>query len=340
MHLASLVLQFQVEGIGLSLQYAFLDMGFVPLKESPRGCCAPARLKAQINFPLPSRECLGSSNVFVLTKIVVAYHVILNESRSTPLLLFLKDIEKSIVGNQDAYSGLKSKLQNLSDRIIVIGSHTQMSNRKEKFFRCVAECPHIFDDLCNQPNSNWDHLCNIQTGMMKLYFWVGSNRLERDVETPKHSQYYVVTENELEKKLLAGVIPPNEIGVTFDDIGTLETVKDALKELVKLPFQRPEFFGKGQLTKNLCVIAAHCPIREILGKEEKVVMKFFNINVSPTPLKGLFIQGPVFALGRVEVQMSLLLVNCLTSSILGFVGSLFNQSHSFAWSLFTPFACS
>ncbi|KAM3312623.1 hypothetical protein ACQJBY_032468 [Aegilops geniculata] len=59
----------------------------------------------------------------------------------------------------------------------------------------------------------------------------------------------VATENEFEKRLLADVIPPNDIGVTFDDIGALENVKETLKELVMLPLQRPELFCKGQLTK-------------------------------------------------------------------------------------------
>ncbi|GJN25796.1 hypothetical protein PR202_gb13671 [Eleusine coracana subsp. coracana] len=53
-----------------------------------------------------------------------------------------------------------------------------------------------------------------------------------------------------EKALGRCVIPPNDIGVTFDDIGALENVKDTLKELVMLPLQRPELFCKGQLTKN------------------------------------------------------------------------------------------
>jgi SpoVK/Ycf46/Vps4 family AAA+-type ATPase len=48
---------------------------------------------------------------------------------------------------------------------------------------------------------------------------------------------------------LGDVIPPSDIGVTFDDIGALENVKDTLKELVMLPLQRPELFCKGQLTK-------------------------------------------------------------------------------------------
>ena len=62
----------------------------------------------------------------------------------------------------------------------------------------------------------------------------------------------VVTENEFEKKLLADVIPPTDIGVSFDDIGALENVKDTLKELVMLPLQRPDLFCKGQLTKVIC----------------------------------------------------------------------------------------
>ncbi len=45
------------------------------------------------------------------------------------------------------------------------------------------------------------------------------------------------------------MIPPTEIGVRFEDIGALDSVKDTLKELVMLPLQRPELFRKGNLTK-------------------------------------------------------------------------------------------
>lgn len=63
-----------------------------------------------------------------------------------------------------------------------------------------------------------------------------------------------MTENEFEKSLLTDVISSSDIGVTFDDIGALENVKDTLKELVMLPLQRPELFCKGQLTK---VVVCH-----------------------------------------------------------------------------------
>ncbi|KAK6127604.1 hypothetical protein DH2020_038642 [Rehmannia glutinosa] len=68
--------------------------------------------------------------------------------------------------------------------------------------------------------------------------------VQNDSKSSKKSLKDVVTENEFEKRLLADVIPPSDIGVTFDDIGALENVKDTLKELVMLPLQRPELFCK------------------------------------------------------------------------------------------------
>ncbi|KAJ3681380.1 hypothetical protein LUZ60_015869 [Juncus effusus] len=73
--------------------------------------------------------------------------------------------------------------------------------------------------------------------------------MQNDTKSSKKSLKDVATENEFEKRLLADVIPPSDIGVSFDDIGALENVKETLKELVMLPLQRPELFCKGQLTK-------------------------------------------------------------------------------------------
>ncbi|XP_057418734.1 uncharacterized protein LOC130712939 [Lotus japonicus] len=59
----------------------------------------------------------------------------------------------------------------------------------------------------------------------------------------------LVFEDEYEKRLLDNVITPSDIGVSFNDIGALEDVKDTLKKLVMLPIQRPELYTKGKLTK-------------------------------------------------------------------------------------------
>ncbi|KAL6533084.1 hypothetical protein OROMI_027196 [Orobanche minor] len=52
-----------------------------------------------------------------------------------------------------------------------------------------------------------------------------------------------VTDNRFEKTLLPEIIQPAKIGVGFEDMGALQHVKTALKQLVILPMQRPELFS-------------------------------------------------------------------------------------------------
>ncbi|XP_022992485.1 uncharacterized protein LOC111488805 [Cucurbita maxima] len=289
------------------------------------------------------------------------FEVVSNESRNSPLILFVKDIEKAMVGHSDAYSILKGRLENLPGNVVVLGSHTHMDNRKEKSHpggllftkfgsnqtalldlafpdnfgrlhdrnketpkatkqlsrlfpnkvtillpqdeallsewkqqlerdtetlktqanivsirlvlnRIGLDCPNL-DTLCTKDQAltletvekvvGWalsHHFMRSSEVLVKdaklilstesieygLNIWHG---LQSENKSLKKSLKDVVTENEFEKKLLADVIPPGDIGVTFEDIGALENVKDTLKELVMLPLQRPELFCKGQLTK-------------------------------------------------------------------------------------------
>ena len=55
-----------------------------------------------------------------------------NESGKGSLILFLKDIDKSVSGNTEVYVTLKSKLEKLPENVVVIASQTQLDNRKEK----------------------------------------------------------------------------------------------------------------------------------------------------------------------------------------------------------------
>ncbi|KAK8981021.1 hypothetical protein V6N11_059710 [Hibiscus sabdariffa] len=306
---------------------------------------------------------LDSSGGDDVDKLVIneIFEVALNEIKSSPLILFVKDIEKSVAGNSDVYTTLKSKLENLPANVVVIGSHTQMDNRKEKshpgslLFTKFGSNQTALLDLAFPDNFGRLHdrtkeapktmkqvtrlfpnkvMIQLPQDEALLLDW--KQQLERDIETLKaqanvvnirsvlnrsgldcpdleslsikdqnlanesvekvvgwalghhfmrssealvkdaklvissesikygfsilqgiqseskslkKSLKDVVTENEFEKKLLADVIPPSDIGVSFDDIGALETVKDTLKELVMLPLQRPDLFCKGQLTK-------------------------------------------------------------------------------------------
>ncbi|KAG8390360.1 hypothetical protein BUALT_Bualt01G0075400 [Buddleja alternifolia] len=57
----------------------------------------------------------------------------------------------------------------------------------------------------------------------------------------------VPPDNEFEKRIRPEVIPANEIGVTFSDIGALDEIKESLQELVMLPLKRPDLFNGGLL---------------------------------------------------------------------------------------------
>ncbi|KAI5408047.1 hypothetical protein KIW84_054045, partial [Lathyrus oleraceus] len=99
-------------------------------------------------------------------------------------------------------------------------------------------------------NSDVDADAKLVLSCESIQYGIGIlQAIQNESKSLKKSLKDVVTENEFEKRLLGDVIPPSDIGVTFDDIGALENVKDTLKELVMLPLQRPELFCKGQLTK-------------------------------------------------------------------------------------------
>lgn len=306
----------------------------------------------------PEQAGYEDSERFAINELI---EVVSEESKSGPLVVFLKDIEKSMVGSE-SYITLKGKLDSLPSGLLVIGSHTQVDNRKEKshpggllftkfgsnqtalldfafpdnFSRLHdrnKEIPKTMKQLSKLfPNKvtiqlpqdeaqllDWKHHLDrdvetlkakanvlsirsflIRIGMecsdldtisikdqtltsesvdkivgFALSYHLKNRRpeapskdaklvlsgesikhgfdmlqsIQNDTKSSKKSLKDVVTENEFEKRLLVDVIPSNEIGVTFDDIGALENVKDTLKELVMLPLQRPELFCKGQLTK-------------------------------------------------------------------------------------------
>ncbi|KAL7590367.1 hypothetical protein Lser_V15G37660 [Lactuca serriola] len=306
---------------------------------------------------------LDSSSSDDIEKLAISelLEVAIKESRINPLVIFVKDIEKSMLGNPDAYAAFKSKLEKLPGNVVVIASHVQMDNLKEKthsgglvftkfgnnqttlldlafpdsFGRLndkSKESPKALKQVTRLfPNkvtiqtpqdetllSDWkqqldrdtetlkskSNIISIQTVLNRVglgcsdleatcikdqaltnenaekvvgwalshHFMTSSKSFAKntDVVISSESIKYgldilqgtlnesksskktlkdVATENEFEKRLLSEVIPPNDIGVSFDDIGALETVKDTLKELVMLPLQRPELFCKGQLTK-------------------------------------------------------------------------------------------
>ncbi|OMO66999.1 hypothetical protein COLO4_30261 [Corchorus olitorius] len=73
----------------------------------------------------------------------------------------------------------------------------------------------------------------------------GAKKDGENPPAPKAPEY--PPDNEFEKRIRPEVIPANEIGVTFADIGALDETKESLQELVMLPLRRPDLFKGGLL---------------------------------------------------------------------------------------------
>ncbi|KAL0287746.1 UNVERIFIED_CONTAM: hypothetical protein Sradi_7117000, partial [Sesamum radiatum] len=75
---------------------------------------------------------LDSSSADDIEKLAIneLFEVASEESKSAPLILFLKDIEKCLVGNPEAYAAFKIKLDTLPENVVVIASHTQTAERR------------------------------------------------------------------------------------------------------------------------------------------------------------------------------------------------------------------
>ncbi|KAK8576559.1 hypothetical protein V6N13_032480 [Hibiscus sabdariffa] len=79
-------------------------------------------------------------------------------------------------------------------------------------------------------------------------FEKSSTPTKKDVENPPAPKVpEAPPDNEFEKRIRPEVIPANEIGVTFADIGALDETKESLQELVMLPLRRPDLFNGGLL---------------------------------------------------------------------------------------------
>ncbi|KAG9138007.1 hypothetical protein Leryth_001267 [Lithospermum erythrorhizon] len=318
------------------------------------------------------------------------FEAIYSESRTSPLILFLKDIENSVIGSPESLSAFKSNFENLPDNVVVIGSHIHSDNHKGKKYEAMnskAARRHCDlrsnfmkfeqNDITKKPRSGgwrfskyedgslidlpfadsleklfkandddgskgikqltklFPNAVTIHTPQDEALLAIWKKQLELDAEIIRMKTFLktlqtvlrrngldcvgldtlsindqtlttekaekvvglalshhlmqnpqadpdaelilstnsvqhaidliqeiengpkrmnkslkdVKTTNEFEKNLLADVILSKDIGVAFDDIGALESVKDTLMELVMLPLHRPELFCKGQLMK-------------------------------------------------------------------------------------------
>ncbi|XP_027916950.1 uncharacterized protein LOC114176194 isoform X2 [Vigna unguiculata] len=98
-------------------------------------------------------------------------------------------------------------------------------------------------DMKSEPKS--ENAAPVKKAEAETSTSVGKEDSEKSVPAPKAPE--VPPDNEFEKRIRPEVIPANEIGVTFSDIGALDETKESLQELVMLPLRRPDLFTGGLL---------------------------------------------------------------------------------------------
>ncbi|KAF8660957.1 hypothetical protein HU200_057338 [Digitaria exilis] len=252
--------------------------------------------------------------------------VISEESKSSKLIVLLKNVERLFTEHKESHTSLRGELPL---GVLIIGSQIQSDRDKDTLSqrRCAtkstAHLKNLFpNNICIQLPQNEAQLLNLKkqleddaenlkakTNVLNIRKFLASREIECNdlqelsikdrlltnenvdkivgsavshhlqhnkspndgkmilpIESLKHGFITlknadsgttrsknalkdVVTENEFEQKVLSNVISPNEIGVTFEDIGALDNVKETMGELVMLPLRRPELFSKGQLRK-------------------------------------------------------------------------------------------
>jgi SpoVK/Ycf46/Vps4 family AAA+-type ATPase len=94
-----------------------------------------------------------------------------------------------------------------------------------------------------------------------------------------------INTNHYEDLIAQEAVNPADIDVTFMDIGGLEEEKKRLRELVVLPFARPELFARGKLLRPPKGVLLYGPpgtgktmLAKAIAKETKAV--FLNISLS------------------------------------------------------------
>ncbi|XP_031389914.1 ATPase family AAA domain-containing protein 1 isoform X2 [Punica granatum] len=109
--------------------------------------------------------------------------------------------------------------------------------------------------------------------------------LEHKKEIAKRLGRPLVNTNPYEDVIACDVVNPDHIDVEFESIGGLETVKQALFELVILPLRRPDLFSHGKLLSPQKGVLLYGPpgtgktmLAKAIAKESGAV--FINVRIS------------------------------------------------------------
>ncbi|GJY02628.1 calmodulin-interacting protein 111-like protein isoform X1 [Tanacetum coccineum] len=178
------------------------------------------------------------------------YKVLTNTANNSPIVLYLRDVEKFLGRSQRINTLFQKMLKKISGPILILGSRVADFDKDYNLVdeRVTTVFPYTIDI---KPPEEENHL--------ELYVWddaiVFSKYIEEEIVCRKlqapmnavsvaattskccrihYSKYQEVPpDNEFEKRIRPEVIPASEIGVSFADIGALNEIKESLQELLK-----------------------------------------------------------------------------------------------------------
>ncbi|CAN1264298.1 Uncharacterized AAA domain-containing protein C24B10.10c [Linum perenne] len=249
------------------------------------------------------------------------YKVLVTVSERSPIILYIRDVEKLLLQSQRMFVLFDKMLKKISGSVLILGSRTldqevdgaELDERLTTLFQyCIdIKPPEDEANLVNwkaqleedmkllQIQDNRNHIaevlaandiecddlgsiCHSDTMVLSNYIQeivvsaisyhlmndkdpeYRNGRLVISAKSLSHGlnifqegkiggkdilkmETEVAPDNEFEKRIRPEVIPANEIGVTFADIGALDETKESLQELVMLPLRRPDLFNGGLL---------------------------------------------------------------------------------------------
>ncbi|XP_019413216.1 PREDICTED: uncharacterized protein LOC109325360 [Lupinus angustifolius] len=117
---------------------------------------------------------------------------------------------------------------------------------KQKAEKVVGWAKNHYLSSCLLPSVKGERLCLPRES---LEIAISRMKDQETISQKPFENFKSLAKDEFERNFLSAVVPSDEIGVKFDDIGALEDVKKALNELVILPMRRPNLFSRGNLLR-------------------------------------------------------------------------------------------
>ncbi|KAK1314542.1 Katanin p60 ATPase-containing subunit A1 [Acorus calamus] len=210
------------------------------------GHILPISLK-RLTMGLKADKTSKENNIYKLFDNVICIHPPKEEE---PLRTFNKQIEEDrrIVISRSNFMELQKVLDE-NELACVDLLHVNTNGvvlTKQKAEQVVGWARNHYLFSCNLPSVKGDRLDvpreSLEVAIVRLM------EKETVFKKPSHS-LKSLAKDEYENNFVSAVVPPDEVGVRFNDIGALEDVKRTLNELVILPMRRPELFSHGNLLR-------------------------------------------------------------------------------------------